>query len=387
MFRFPRYLTAAAAALLITACSEKIEPGGVNEPPRPIVAAKTARAASLSRPETLEVVGTVKADLSSTLSAKILGTVRKVHTAEGRMVKAGELLVSIDPESADAGSQKARAARAEALGGEAEAASALASARAQYGLAEATFKRYERLYAAGLVSLQEFDQMKAGMTSAKAAVGQAEAAVTAAARRVDQASAGMTEARVNVKDTRILAPYDGVVSQKFVSDGDLAAPGAPLLSVESLSGLRADFDVPESLGRLPRPGDRIYVTVAGASAGPFTATVRVLLPAADEKTRTLTLEVDLPRIAGLRSGMFARAALPLGDAPVIEIPETAVRSEGQVDGFFLVDEKGVARFRILRLGKSGGGKVAVLSGLAPGERYVVSPPLSLADGDRVEEAP
>jgi hypothetical protein len=82
--------------------------------------------------------------------------------------------------------------------------------------------------------------------------------------------------------------------------------------------------------------------------------------------------------------MFARVALPVGEDRLMAVPATAVVQQGQLSGLFVVTPEGIARFRLIRTGRNLGDQVEVLSGLAEGSRFVVSPPPGLVDGARVE---
>jgi multidrug efflux pump subunit AcrA (membrane-fusion protein) len=92
----------------------------------------------------------------------------------------------------------------------------------------------------------------------------------------------------------------------------------------------------------------------------------------------------MPEGLDLKSGMFARVYIPLGGTGVLTVPESAVVNEGQLTGVFIVDEKKVARFRLVRIGKQTGDRVEIISGLKSGQRYVVDVPFTLKDGMTVE---
>ncbi|MBI5845187.1 MAG: efflux RND transporter periplasmic adaptor subunit [Deltaproteobacteria bacterium] len=387
MRKSPVLTMAAIMALSVfTACHDKIEPGVSDAPTSPPKSVKIETAATADSTGTIQVVGTVRAREASTLSAKIMGVITSVTVEEASRVRAGEVLVFIDPTAIDASAQKAGAAVAEARQAKNAALSALESARAQFRLAEATFRRFEKLHADHLVSFQEFDQAKASRDNAEAAVNQAKASVDAASQRIGQAVAGQAEVGVSVRDAQVRAPYDGVVTKKYVSAGDLASPGAPLLALESFSGQRADIGVPESLAGSLAVGQRLAVSVSGASADPYTAVIRAILPSADEKSRTVTVQADLPKDPALRSGMFARTDIPVKSARVLTVPESAVVRHGQLEALFVVDGKNAARLRMVRVGATGDGRAEIVSGLSEGTRYVAAPPAGLSDGEKVEAA-
>jgi hypothetical protein len=107
---------------------------------------------------------------------------------------------------------------------------------------------------------------------------------------------------------------------------------------------------------------------------------------ADQRSRSFTVKVILPETALLRSGMFARAGIPVGEGGMLLIPESALVAQGQLTGYFLVDDTAIARFRLMRTGRHFKDQIEIISGMKPGTRYVVSPPAVLKDGMKVEAA-
>ena len=115
-------------------------------------------------------------------------------------------------------------------------------------------------------------------------------------------------------------------------------------------------------------------------------TVLTIAPSADQRSRTFQVKVLLGAIEKIRSGMFARVAIPVGEAGSMIVPRTALVHQGQLTGVFVVDEELAAHFRLIRTGRTIGDGVEVISGLKSGQRYVVEPPPGLATGARVEVA-
>jgi RND family efflux transporter MFP subunit len=166
----------------------------------------------------------------------------------------------------------------------------------------------------------------------------------------------------------------------------MAAPGAPLFTVEDLSKVKVEATVAESAAAGLAPGTPVEVAFAGGVARP--ATITEILPGTDPRSRTFVVRVVLDNGDGtLRSGGFARLRLPgTGGEPAgALVPESAVVRRGPLEGLFVSDE-GVARLRWVTLGAARGGLVEVLTGLAPGERVVAPVPPALEDGRRLAEA-
>jgi multidrug efflux pump subunit AcrA (membrane-fusion protein) len=368
-------------------CGDKIGPGESRPGARKKVPVHTAVVRLDTRHLQYEAVGTVRARLSSTLSSKVVGTVSQVKVHEADRVKKGQVLLVLTQRQIHAGYQQARAALDEARRGQAAAEAALKSARAQAGLARATYDRYRKLVAGESVSPQEFDEVKATHLSAQAAFQRAESMVRAAENRVGFARAALDAAAATSGDTVLRAPYDGVIVEKRVEPGDLASPGLPLLRMEGFEGFRAVFVLEETKIGDVHPGQTLEAELPALRNRRVSGTVEAVMPAADAATRSVEVKLDLPHVPGLRSGLFVRVFIPGPETRILRIPETAVVRKGQLTGLYKVDETQTLRFRLIRLGSPlEGGEVEVLSGLKPGDRYVLAPGPEVVDSALAEEA-
>lgn len=337
-------------------------------------------------PEIYEAMGTVSAQKTSILSSKLMGTVRSLPVEEGQSVKAGQPLVVLDQRQVSALLQQAEAALAEARKAEEAAVSALESARAAAELARADYNRYVSMVKEQAVTPQEFDAVAARDRQAQAALSQAGAMAAAARSRVQQNRAAVAAAAVSRADAVITATFEGVLVEKLVEIGDLAAPGTPLVKMEDADGFRADLELPESHILSIRIGDTVAVRVPGLIDEPLEGIVATIIPAADTKSRSFLVKVRLPEAANLRSGLFARVAVPIGSIRLILVPTSAVVHQGQLTGVYIVDPDQIARFRLIRTGRRIGNDIEVLSGLPEGTRFVVDPPPGFTDGTKVEAA-
>jgi len=369
---------------LLSTCGEKIEPGATPQPSGQPVKTVLAVVRLARWPLIYEAVGTVQAQTASTLSSKLMGTVREVRIEEGRRVKKGELLVSLDSRQVRAQLEQAEAALAEALEAETGAAAGREEALAAAAQAESTFKRYRTLIQSQVVTREQFEAAEARFKETQAAVARANATIEAARFRVKQARAAAAAAGVTNNDAWIRAPYDGKITAKLVEVGDLAAPGTPFLALENEDLYRVDLILPESYIQNVDREKPVSVTIEALSGKKLEGRVETIVPEADQKSRTFLVKVALPRDGALRSGMFARVAVPVGEDHVLAIPLSAIVSQGQLTGVYIVDEKHTARFRLVRTGRRFGDQVEALSGIEEGQRLVLTPPPQLTDGARVE---
>jgi len=401
MFKMERvhYAIILAAALAATAACGKREEAAADRTPT-VVRARIETVATAPIEDTYEAVGTVRSRTTSVLSAKIMGDVLAVFVREGDRVRPGQVLVQIDDRDvqaqlrkAEAGWREAEHARDEIERAIRAAESAREAARAQAEVAAATFRRYEALRERRSVSAQEFDEVRARYRAALAEAERAgELLLSLRAKReqvlakIEQAQADVTAARVALSHTRVTAPMAGLVTAKSVEVGMLATPGMPLLTIEDDAHYRLEVTVPESQITAVRVGDPVSVEIDALGSKPLLGRVAEITPAADPMSRSSTVKVDLPieKASALRSGMYGKARFRIGERRALTIPRTAVLQRGQLTGVYVLDEEGVARFRLITLGKVYGDRVEVLSGLTEGERIVVESPHGIREGDRVQ---
>jgi RND family efflux transporter MFP subunit len=155
-----------------------------------------------------------------------------------------------------------------------------------------------------------------------------------------------------------------------------------LLLIEQIGSYRLEAPLDESLLPSVKRGVAVEVRLEALDQT-VRATVSEIVPAIDAATRTVTVKLNLPGVANLRSGMSGRASFSAGAARVVVVPVTAVRSEGSLQVTFVV-EGGVARMRMVTLGERRGDVVHVLSGLQEGEEVVSPISADLRDGARAE---
>lgn len=373
--------------LVLPACQEKIEPG-TNIGSRPLFEnLDTAAARIKSEPVLYEAVGTVISENTGVLAAKLMARVERIAVREGDQVHTGDILITLDQRQVNAAMQEAKAALSEAQQAMAVAQSQKDAARAAADLSNATYSRYKALKQEDSVSNQEFDEVESRYRQSQAALTQAEAQYSAVTAKVDQAKAALSAAEVALKDTLITAPYSGIIIAKHVDEGDLATPGLPLLTLEMTDKYRLHMELPEIYIRNVHLKQQVQVDIPARNLVNLEGIITTIVPAADPKTRSFLVKIDLPGNIQIKSGMFGRARISLGQSEQLLIPQSAIIRRGQLTGLFIVDPENVVHFRLVRLGKAFLESAEVLSGIKEGEKYVVHPPLTLVDGAQIESPP
>jgi RND family efflux transporter MFP subunit len=348
----------------------------------PAIAVESVTVRSQEWPDAYEATGTIRARAAAVMSSKVMAYVRQVAVQVGDRVREGQELITLDAQDLDANVRRAEATEAEVRSAIPEADNGVAGAKANLDLAQSTFKRMEELASRKSISNQEFDEASARLKSARASYEMARAKRTQIDSKLAQVAQEIRAARIMRDYTRIAAPFPGLVTARSVEPGNLAAPGAPLLTIEREGAYRLEASVDES--RLPfvKAGQTVDVTLEALDRR-LTARVSEIVPAVDPASRAYTVKIDLPALPNVRSGMFGRAWFPLGSRKVLTVPAAAVAERGQLQSVFVIDG-GVARNRLITTGKRDPNALEVLSGLSEGEKVVSPMPSALGDGIRVE---
>jgi len=382
-------------------CAGKQEPAVTTAPM--VQGVKIETVAQQPLDESYEAVGTVRAKTSSIVSSKVMGSIVAMRVREGDTVRAGQLLVEIDSREARIQTQKSGAGLVEMNGALDEvdrsikaAESSQTAADANSRLATSTFRRYQQLFERKSISQQEFDEARARHEVADAEAERSKRMLQSllarrrmALARIDQARADVSGSQVYSSFTRIAAPINGVVVSRQADVGYMAAPGTPLLTIESGGDYRLEAAVQESQINKIHLGNQVRVQIDALGQQELAGTVVEIVPAADPASRTYLVKISIATPGGnqqiIRSGLYGKARFVTGQIQVITIPRKAVVERGQLTSVYVVDRSGIARMRLVKTGKSYSDRVEVLSGLGEGEQIVVDGGTAVNDGSRVRE--
>jgi RND family efflux transporter MFP subunit len=204
----------------------------------------------------------------------------------------------------------------------------------------------------------------------------------AARESLNQAQAIQNTARAQRAYVDIRSPDDGVVVARLKRVGDLAVPGASMLTLEIGRVLLFETSVSEVHVAAITVGSRVRVKI-DTLPQVFEGTVNRVVPSGDPVTRSYQVKVALPETAGLLPGMFGRASFVVGKSKSVLIPVSALAERGGLRGVFLVDDAGLAHFRWLRTGREWPDRIEVEAGLKAGDRIVAAVSPGLREGDRI----
>ena len=332
---------------------------------------------------TVTLGGTVVPYREVTLTAQVPGRIEFIAGTEGDWFKAKQLLVTIDD---DALLAKRRAALAEFN----NAASAIQNAQVQYSreLWSPQSRSIAKSPGMGMPSMfdQMFTQPMAGMmpgnTGGTPWVDR-QADLYSQGHQVSQAQGRHLRARsqieeidAKIRDSRSIAPFEGVVVRKLIEVGDSVQPGQPLLQYADTRYLQIKAEIPAKLISSLSKGMMVPVHLDVGDTY-VDARVAQIFPVADAQRHTVTVKLDLPQGVPGGPGMYAEVMVPdtntqVETVPVI--PESAVMWRGSLPAVYVVSDDNQNQLRMVRLGnRMNGHRVSVLSGLKVGERIRMKP--------------
>ncbi|MEW8958826.1 MAG: efflux RND transporter periplasmic adaptor subunit [Moorella sp. (in: firmicutes)] len=364
------------------------------------VSVKTATAAKGKLEATQTISGALAPARVANVVTKLAGQVLAVKADVGDRVQAGQVLVEIDTKELQAQLQQAEAAvdsvreQAEQVRLGMEAAQvAVANAKVALDAAQKYYDRIKALYDAGAASQSQLDDAQTKLDQAKNGYATAAKQFEATKKQYEAVSgAGLAQAeaaantiRVNMSNAVITSPITGVITNRNINPGEMAAPTSPqpLLTIADTATLKLQGTVGQEAVPLLAVGQKVTVTLDALPGREFTGTVTQVGPVATATGQRFPVEVSLANPGELKAGMTARAVFKLTAPEGVVIPLAAVRTEGGGDYVFVVKDGKVER-RPVTLGLRNEDRVMVLKGLEVGEEVAVTNVGVLQDGMAVK---
>ncbi|WP_439153094.1 efflux RND transporter periplasmic adaptor subunit [Winogradskyella sp.] len=324
----------------------------------PAISVKVNTVETNSNSPFLSVSGKIQATNSADLSTRMMGYVDKVHVNVGDKVRKGQLLVSIN-------NSDLQAKRAQVNAGITEATAAFNNAQKDYN-------RFKNLFAENSASQKEMDDMTANFEMAKA--------------RLEVAKQMRNEINAQFAYSNITAPFKGTITGKNVKVGDMANPGMPLISIETPGNFEVMAMVPETEISEIKAGTTVNVLIKSINQT-IKGKVKEVSTSATNTGGQYLVKIDLEKTdTNILSGMFTTIQFPVerkAKSSMVLIPTKAIVTSGQLSGVYTVSQSGTALLRWLRLGRSFGDQVEVLSGLGSNEKYIISAEGKLFNGAKV----
>ena len=310
--------------------------------------------ASISQSEML-FPAKVESNNQANLSTIVMGTVSEASVLVGDRVKEGDVLVRIKDDQI-----RAQKSQLEAN---------MVQAKANLDNTEKNLNRIQNLYAEESATSKELDDISTMYEIAKA--------------NMEALEARLNEVNEMLSYTIIRAPYDGIISRKFVSAGDMASPGHPLVSVADPSSIKITASVAENQISLLEEGATVNISVSSAGVSNVPARLTAISQAGDPMSRQFSIEAvieDAEINKTLKVGMFAEIGMNIDQSESLTIPADAIVERGQLTGIYTISDNNRAVLRWVRLGEKSGDLVEVITGLKPGEQFVYAPDQSIRQG-------
>jgi RND family efflux transporter MFP subunit len=270
-----------------------------------------------------------------------MGKVVALNVQEGDYVSQGKLLVKIE-----SGEISAQAFQAQAV----------------YNNAKLQYDRIKRLFDEKAATQMEMDQATLGLKTAEA---------------------GMNAAKAMESYTTITAPISGRIVEKRINLGEMALPGQPILKIEDNRNLRLEVTVREQDLRYIQTGRPVIVQIDAIPGKDIKAYVEQVVPAADIRTHSFVVKIDVPSDKSLITGMYGKALFSIGKREAILVPKTAIVDMSGITGVYIVSAEGNAVFQMVQIGEIQGDSIEALTGLKAGDRVVVSKHDARLDGRKV----
>ncbi|WP_274475769.1 efflux RND transporter periplasmic adaptor subunit [Mangrovimonas aestuarii] len=357
MIRIKQLTIAVLMIALATSCGKDKEPKTMID--TPAVEVEVGKVQSNKSNAFIAASGKVEATNHATLSTRMMGFVEQLPAKVGEKVQKGELLVVIN--------------NSDLVAKRAQVNAGISEAEAAFKNAEKDYNRFKNLFLEQSATQKELDDITARYEMAQA--------------RLESAREMKKEVEAQFAYSNIRAPFGGVVTNTFVEKGDLANPGRPLVALESSGkGFEIQASIPESEIASVKLGDSVSVTITSTGTD-LKGTISEVSTSAQHTGGQFLVKVALDSSGkNLMSGMYATVKIPVekvSNQTAVLIPTSALVNKGQLNGVYTVSEKGTAILRWLRLGRTYGKQVEVLSGLGLNETYIVNAQGKLYNGVKV----
>ncbi|ATX82152.1 RND family efflux transporter, MFP subunit [Mariprofundus ferrinatatus] len=339
MNRYFAFASMLTAGLLLAGCSS--DDGTGESATKAVSKAEILTLAAADLPVRYVTSGTVTSDHRVSISSRLSGYIRELPVREGDSVKAGDVLVRVDPVNARQG---------------------VVQAEADMSDAKADLNRYEELFKASAVSKQQLDRIRL---------------------RYKVARSQLEQARNQLSYAEVRSPVDGVVVEKKMNKGDLASPGAPILTLEDPASLLVETYVSEQYVSGIHAGDEVEIEVASLKQA-FAGTVRQVVQAADAVTHQFLIKIALELRDDVHPGMYAQVAFKVGSRKGLQVPAAAVIDRGGLNGIYVADSEGIVNYRQIRIGQVRNELVEVLAGLHEGDTVAWNGSPALVTGMKVQ---
>lgn len=338
------------AIIFIQGCSGNSsgEPGVLKDS---VVNVSVATANSVTAGPAITASGQVEAAQTASISTRIMGYITRVNVKVGDAVKQGQLLFTVS--STDIQAKRA------------QTDAAVMQAEAVYASAQKDYERFTALYKQQSASAKELDNATLQYNTAKASV--------------DAAKQMRNEVNAQMQYTNVTAPFSGVVTQKILDAGNMASPGMPVLALEQSGNLQVSATIAETQIDGIKQGGDATVNIKSLNKM-FKGNITQISPSSQFTGGQYIIKISVPAQAqqGIYAGMYVNVSIPSFNPALntassnnILVPASCIVYKDELAGLYTVSDQKQAMLRWVRLGKTYGDKVEILSGLDMDEQFVI----------------
>ena len=350
---------------VLSACGSKKEQGAVEYHSKLPAVGVVLGKASTTNTAGISASGQVEALQTANISTRLMGFITSIKVKVGDRVHKGQVLATIS-------SQEIMAKRAQAQAMITEAEAAVNNAQKDYD-------RFSTLLGQGSATPKEMENVTFQLNSAKA--------------HLEAAKQMRNEADAMLAYATLKAPFGGVVTQKMADEGNMAAPGMPILSLEENDGYQVRVTVPESEIEQVREGANATINVK-STGKQLKGRVSQISESSQFTGGQYVVKISIDDAAAakdLYAGMYVNVSIEpkkssqtQAESEAILVPNSSVVYRDQLTGIYTVSQKNTAMLRWVRLGKTFGDKVEVVSGLDKEENFIVKADGKLANGTPIK---
>jgi RND family efflux transporter MFP subunit len=352
-------LFSLAGLMLLSACSSGNKDKEKANMDKAI--AVTVSTPSNDQQDGLNISGQVEASQTANISTRVMGYITMLKVKVGDRVSKGQLLATISNQDL-----LAKRGQADAM---------IAEAEANVKSAKKDFDRFTVLYGQQSATAKELDNVTLQYSAAKA--------------RLEGAKQMRNEVNAQLGYTSLTAPFSGIVTQKLADAGSMANPGMPVLTIEQAGSYQVSASVPENLISQLKMGDNAVINISAINKT-IDGKVSQINESSQFTGGQYIIKINIPDKdkTGLYAGMYANISIPVkaqvavkaNENAAVLVPTQSIEHRDQLTGLYTISSNNTALLRWVRLGKSYGDKVEVLSGLGKDERFIISADGKLYNG-------
>ena len=351
-------MLAVTGMVALGSCSHDKKEGSVAN--KDAAVAVTIATASGTGGQEINLSGQIEASQSANISTRIMGYITMLKVKVGDHVSKGQLLATISNQDIVA------------KGGQTDAM--IAEAQAAMNSAQKDLERFTILYKQQSATAKELDNVTLQYNSAKS--------------RLEAARQMKNEVNANLGYSSLTAPFSGIVTQKLADAGSMANPGMPILTIEQSGSYQVSATVPENIINQVHLGTEAIVFIKSTDKT-IRGIVSQINPSSQFTGGQYLIKISIPDAdkKGLYAGMYANVTIPMKEpvavstnADAVLVPVSSIEHKDQLTGLYTIGSNNTALLRWVRLGKTYGDKIEVLSGLGKNEPFVVTAEGKLYNG-------